>query len=77
MDGELRRRLLPLRPLDCPMLFDLGVCDSCGKPATTALHHDGGSERYCEEHWIESRSGLVRQAVCVDCEKVAAVGVEE
>jgi hypothetical protein len=41
----------------------------CGKPATTAMHHDGGSERYCEKHWTESRAALVRQVVCVDCEK--------
>jgi hypothetical protein len=48
----------------------------CGKPATTAMHHDGGSERYCEEHWTESRAKLVRQVVCVDCEKGVPGGTE-
>jgi hypothetical protein len=55
------------------MFFDLGTCDKCGKPATTALHHDGGSELYCEEHWVESRKALVRQVICVDCEKATPV----
>ena len=53
------------------MSFDLGICVRCEKHATTALHHDGGCERYCEAHWMESRKALVRQVVCVDCEKAA------
>ncbi len=59
------------------MLFDLGVCDECAKPATTALHHNDGTERYCEEHWIESRKALVRQAVCVECEKATPIVSEK
>jgi hypothetical protein len=58
------------------MSFILGACDVCGKAATTAMHHDGGSERYCEEHWIESRKSLVRQVVCMDCEKEMTVSSE-
>ena len=56
------------------MLFDLGTCDWCGKPATTVMHDGKKSERYCEEHWIESRKALVRQVVCVDCEKGILIG---
>ena len=73
----MARRLLLLRRIAYAMLFDLGVCDRCGKPATTAMHDGERSERYCEEHWIGSRKALVRQVVCADSEKGIAIGPEE
>lgn len=59
------------------MIFDLGICDWCGKPATTALHNGKKSECYCGEHWTVSRKALVRQVVCVDCEKGTVIGPED
>ncbi len=54
------------------MSFNLELCDECGKPATTAIHYEERTERYCEKHWVESRGELVRQVVCADCEEQVA-----
>ncbi len=51
------------------MSLGTDLCDRCTKLATTILHHDGGMEKYCDYHWIRSRTELTRQVICADCEK--------
>lgn len=56
-------------PSDIDGLFTaMGICDLCSLPATTVLHSAKGTERFCEKHWLERQSNLVRTVVCLDCE---------